>query len=139
MFHWDHMDILGDRARCGTCTHSPGSVQIHKSAHVTHTCLFSLLFSQINLNFFLGRGSFPSSTSPFTWVGLLYMKDEEDKIISPETQTLDTQEKREEDLYLKSAEGPFLWKPGEGFCEAQQWHRNGERGKFFQFSDFFFL
>lgn len=118
MFHWDHMDILGDRARCGTCTHSPGSVQIHKSAHVTHTCLFFLLFSQINPNFFLGRGSFPSSTSPFTWVGLLYMKDEEDKIISQETQTLDRQEKREEDLYLKSAEGPFLWKPGEGFCEA---------------------
>lgn len=46
------------------------------------------------------------------------MKDIEDKIISQETQTLDIQEKREVNLYLKSAEGPFLWKPGEGFCEA---------------------
>lgn len=43
------------------------------------------------------------------------MKDVEDKIISQESQTLYMQEKREVNLYLKSAEGPFLWKPGEAF------------------------
>lgn len=83
----------------------------------THKLFFSALQSN-KPRFFPWERKFPSSTSLSTWVALLYMKDAEDKTISQETQTLDIQEKREVNLYLQSADRPFLWKPGEGFCEA---------------------
>lgn len=64
MFQWDGMDVLGARARRGTCTHRAGSVQIHRNAHVTHTSFFSALQSNKSRFFILGEEVSPVAPAP---------------------------------------------------------------------------
>lgn len=111
--HWYCVDISEDRGACyRTCTQTDLLLFIVIEVYMladTYTLLCSSFHSKkfIHLlyNRFGSRG-FPTSGSPSTCVVLFYMKDVEDKIISQVTHeerscnTLDIQEKREEDVYL---------------------------------------